>query len=208
MKVQNWLDWIFSWRGRTCRAEFIIRILTSWLLAWFLAALITMIEPDYARLVAVAAGCYFYFCSAIRRSHDMGKSGTFALLLLVPFVFVYPLYILIFKNGDKDANKYGKPDVFWENKWLEGIHPWRIVIFVSTPILHMIISIVIMLAMHAPYQQDYNGTFTNLGVALFFPLVFFTAPMLILAILPSLWYFILKRLSEISAAIRGTQNYK
>jgi uncharacterized membrane protein YhaH (DUF805 family) len=41
--------------------------------------------------------------AAVRRSHDLGHSGWFALIALIPFVGLY----LIFKKGSPDANKYG-----------------------------------------------------------------------------------------------------
>jgi uncharacterized membrane protein YhaH (DUF805 family) len=41
--------------------------------------------------------------AAIRRSHDLGRSGWFALICIIPFVGWY----LVFKRGDSGPNKYG-----------------------------------------------------------------------------------------------------
>jgi len=41
--------------------------------------------------------------AAVRRSHDLGRSGWFALITLIPMAGWY----LVFKPGDPGANKYG-----------------------------------------------------------------------------------------------------
>jgi uncharacterized membrane protein YhaH (DUF805 family) len=41
--------------------------------------------------------------AAVRRSHDLGRSGWFALICLIPFAGWY----LVFKPGNPGANKYG-----------------------------------------------------------------------------------------------------
>ena|SRR5271166_6456323 len=41
--------------------------------------------------------------AAVRRSHDIGRSGWFALICLIPFAAWY----LVFKSGDPGVNKYG-----------------------------------------------------------------------------------------------------
>ena len=46
---------------------------------------------------------------AIRRFHDIGKSGWYMLLLFLPILnLILPIYLL-FKSGDVSANKYGTP---------------------------------------------------------------------------------------------------
>ena len=41
--------------------------------------------------------------AAVRRSHDLGRSGWFALITIIPMAGWY----LVFKPGDPGANKYG-----------------------------------------------------------------------------------------------------
>jgi uncharacterized membrane protein YhaH (DUF805 family) len=43
--------------------------------------------------------------AAVRRSHDIGQSGWFALICLIPFAAWY----LILKKGDPVINQYGAP---------------------------------------------------------------------------------------------------
>lgn len=42
----------------------------------------------------------------IRRLHDIGKSGWWVLLCLIPVVNIYLLYLLM-RRGDKLENRYG-----------------------------------------------------------------------------------------------------
>lgn len=44
----------------------------------------------------------------VRRLHDIGKSGWWLLLLLVPIANIFFLFYLLFKSGAKAKNKYGK----------------------------------------------------------------------------------------------------
>ena len=59
-------------------------------------------------LVVVLALCVVSVMLMIRRWHDLGKSGWFSLLLLVPLVnFVVGLYLWV-KKGDDGPNPYGE----------------------------------------------------------------------------------------------------
>ena len=43
----------------------------------------------------------------IRRLHDMGKSGWYLLLVIIPVVVWFFLLWVFLKDGQKDSNKYG-----------------------------------------------------------------------------------------------------
>ena len=45
--------------------------------------------------------------SSIGRCHDRGKSGSFAWLLFVPILFLWPIVELLFLRGTVGPNKYG-----------------------------------------------------------------------------------------------------
>ncbi len=45
--------------------------------------------------------------AGIRRSHDLGRSGWFVLIMLIPFAGLY----LLFKAGETGLNKYGSSPV-------------------------------------------------------------------------------------------------
>ena len=47
------------------------------------------------------------FAVAVRRLHDVGKSGWFSLIILIPIVGIIWLFILLCKKGIDGENKYG-----------------------------------------------------------------------------------------------------
>jgi uncharacterized membrane protein YhaH (DUF805 family) len=51
---------------------------------------------------------------AVRRLHDVGKSGWFYFIALIPFIGAIWLLVLFVTEGDKGANQYG-PDPKAEN---------------------------------------------------------------------------------------------
>ena len=44
----------------------------------------------------------------IKRCHDLGRSGCYALWLLLPIVNLWAAYVLTFTPGQKGPNKYGE----------------------------------------------------------------------------------------------------
>jgi hypothetical protein len=58
----------------------------------------------------------FVFSLYIRRWHDLGQSGWYSLLMIIPFVSFVALIYLMFAKGDEGPNAYGEPNVgksFW-----------------------------------------------------------------------------------------------
>jgi uncharacterized membrane protein YhaH (DUF805 family) len=45
---------------------------------------------------------------AVRRLHDIGKSGWYLLVLIIPLVGIIWLLILLVREGDRGANAYGE----------------------------------------------------------------------------------------------------
>jgi uncharacterized membrane protein YhaH (DUF805 family) len=112
------------WTGRINRSHYL------WLLlglpGWVIAAIVVLVSVQqvatgplttdlqfvYSVPFAVVIGVFLSgmeTCFAVRRLHDVGLSGLFALLLLIPAVgIVFALY-LILRNGASETNKYGAP---------------------------------------------------------------------------------------------------
>jgi uncharacterized membrane protein YhaH (DUF805 family) len=60
--------------------------------------------------VYVIVGLLHFFPSlsvVVRRLHDVGKSGWFYLIILIPLIGVIWLLVLLVSNGNKGDNKYG-----------------------------------------------------------------------------------------------------
>ena len=92
-------------KSRITGGQFFLWYLPSVLLGVLLKA--HLVADPWDSLVAL-----LYFISlplgliaAARRCHDLGYSGWFALVTLIPFVGWY----LVFKQGDPLPNKYGPP---------------------------------------------------------------------------------------------------
>ena len=49
----------------------------------------------------------------IKRAHDRNRTGWFSLVLIIPFVALWPLIEFGFLKGDEANNKYGDPDNTW-----------------------------------------------------------------------------------------------
>jgi uncharacterized membrane protein YhaH (DUF805 family) len=59
--------------------------------------------------LAALAFVAFRIVQDIKRLHDLGRSGWYCLLVLVPFVGFFYLLVLLFKDGQPFTNEYG-PD--------------------------------------------------------------------------------------------------
>ena len=70
-------------------------------IAGFLGTIVSIISTLFSLAVLVP-----YIAVGVRRFHDINKSGWFLLLLLVPFVNFYAIYLLA-QEGDKNDNQYG-----------------------------------------------------------------------------------------------------
>lgn len=97
----------FSFRGRIGRGQFIVTFLAQY--GFWLAILIVkeLFLPDgmdhvYRRLLVVAAYLSLYVCmaQAVKRCHDIGRSGRF---LIVPF----HVFVLLMKKGMQGDNEFG-----------------------------------------------------------------------------------------------------
>ena len=97
----------FSFRGRIGRGQFFVTFLA--LYGFWLVILIVkeLFLPDgmdhvYRRLLVVAAYLSLYVCmaQAVKRCHDIGRSGRF---LIVPFY----VFVLLAKKGMQGDNEFG-----------------------------------------------------------------------------------------------------
>ncbi|HSX40561.1 MAG TPA: DUF805 domain-containing protein [Candidatus Saccharimonadales bacterium] len=60
-------------------------------------------------IVAIAVFLLFDLSITIRRLHDIGYSGYYLLLKIIPLVNLFLFFLLFFKEGNKEPNKYGNP---------------------------------------------------------------------------------------------------
>ncbi len=110
MKITN----LFS--GRLSRRSYIIGLFCVYAVTILLGIVIKMVMDSGVPVIGVLmyyvvliASIVLPISLLIRRLHDVGKSGWFGLLLLVPIVNLYVIYLLLIKTGDAGNNTYGAP---------------------------------------------------------------------------------------------------
>jgi uncharacterized membrane protein YhaH (DUF805 family) len=108
-------QFLFSPRGRINRKPYIL----SCSLFSLLAAIISIFffsEPvqkshslvQIAFIVLLLVCLVTSFISAIKRSHDRGRTGFFILLFFIPLINFWPTTELLVFKGTKGPNKYGE----------------------------------------------------------------------------------------------------
>lgn len=109
-------DMFFSYHGRLNRKRYILRVLlVSVLMGLINGVMGAMVESDSTALhvlsllllFVVLAGGVSSIMLAIRRWHDLGKSGWYTLLALIPLVNFFVTIYLWVKKGTEGPNAYG-----------------------------------------------------------------------------------------------------
>ena len=108
---------LFTFQGRITRSTFWVAFAISGLLlgaglpAIILAMTRTQIDIPlgFIGLGLICAQAWIICAATIRRLHDTGNSGAFALFLLVPVLGLALLAFCTFKAGTPRANAYGYP---------------------------------------------------------------------------------------------------
>lgn len=114
----NWYLMAFKkyaeFSGRSRRKEFWMFALFN-LIALFLAAIIDNIigttfgEIPYGFVYVIYSLITFVanLSLSVRRLHDVGKSGWFLLIYLIPLIGAIWIFVLFCTDGETGANKYG-----------------------------------------------------------------------------------------------------
>jgi len=90
--------------GRANREEFWYFVLFNIIISILIVIILGEdISNIYSLLVLIPA-----LAVAVRRLHDIGKSGWWGLISLIPFFGIIWLIILLAQKGDEEENEYGK----------------------------------------------------------------------------------------------------
>ena len=126
-------------KGRLCRKAYLLRSLSVFALSFLFVALYMAGQFYFAKTLQEASGPLFIvlfmmvnslvmmalfimpqmilLMLAIRRAHDLGKSGEIVAFIWVPFYGLYVAFMLCAEKGTEGENRYG-PDPLSE----EGVH--------------------------------------------------------------------------------------
>jgi uncharacterized membrane protein YhaH (DUF805 family) len=106
----------FNFSGRARRKEYLIFLIGSFIFGLLIGLMGIFVfglnEQQLDKLGMISQLLFFIptIAVGIRRLHDVGKSGWFFLLLLIPFFNLYVFfYLMLIKKGDIGDNQYG-PD--------------------------------------------------------------------------------------------------
>ena len=104
-----------DFRGRAQRAEFWYFFLFNMIFTILLLVIDTMIgtfnpETGNGLLSGIYSLAIFipYFAVSVRRLHDIGKSGWWLLIGLIPLIGLIILIIWFAKDSEEGSNQYGR----------------------------------------------------------------------------------------------------
>ena len=103
-------------QGRASRKEFLLFLLFQYIVMFIVGFLEYFIASQQGDVSGMGLWMDIYVlltlcptvCVQVRRLHDTGHAGYYCLLLMVPFINFYIIYLLL-KRGDDGVNCYGAP---------------------------------------------------------------------------------------------------
>ena len=123
---REFLERYFNFKGRTSRRAFLGYSLIQMLISTAIIAIVYLVTVKMKSIEAILYGSGILFSSAlltnfiflipnvtttVRRLHDIGKSGWWYLLIGIPFINLYVVYLLLL-SGNKGENIYGPTEQF------------------------------------------------------------------------------------------------
>lgn len=123
---REFLERYFNFNGRTSRRAFLGYCLIQMLISTAIIAIVYLVTVKMNSIEAILYGSGIIFFSilltnliflipnvatTVRRLHDIGKSGWWYLLIGIPFINLYVLYLLL-SSGNKEENIYGPAEQF------------------------------------------------------------------------------------------------
>lgn len=110
--ISNWKFVIFqnytNFSGRAGRREYWLFVLANVLVAIVLGLIDTLIGKNILGALYSLAVILPGIAVSVRRLHDLGKSGWYILLGLIPIIGALYLIYLFIQEGQKEANEYGE----------------------------------------------------------------------------------------------------
>ncbi|MCV6599263.1 MAG: DUF805 domain-containing protein [Alphaproteobacteria bacterium] len=109
------LKTLFNPEGRVNRKKYIswLALFTIFQLSFLIIESLfsgEIVESFFAILYIVSLFLIFYasIILAVKRSHDINKSGFFIILMFIPIINIYPTIVLMCQKGTSGQNDYGE----------------------------------------------------------------------------------------------------
>ncbi|WEJ87425.1 MAG: DUF805 domain-containing protein [Klebsiella huaxiensis] len=103
----------FNMKGRASRREFWMYTLIVFVITLVIDFIVAMVFHRYSSTYFLVKGAFSLIflcpsvCVIVRRFHDIGKSGWWAFILLIPLIGSIILLIFSLKKGQQGSNQYG-----------------------------------------------------------------------------------------------------
>ena len=106
-----------NWDGRASRSEYWWFFLFTFILQLIALPIdivvfgYDMMDPAAFQIVGTIAGLALFLpslCVLVRRLHDLGKSGWWFLIALIPFLGIIVLLVFMVTEGEQLPNQYGE----------------------------------------------------------------------------------------------------
>ena len=129
--MRRFKDLFLFWRGRVSRKTYwLCGLLPALILCVARVALCSPAAvtaeacsrldfPVWVTLIVVSPAIYIGLVLSVKRSHDLGRTPFFSLVLLVPLLNLWPLITFAFVKGTEGDNKYGPPDRRFPNVFVD-----------------------------------------------------------------------------------------
>ncbi len=108
----NWYLKVFKqyadFRGRACRREYWMFVLINFFVSFVLTAIDMLIGFQILSWIYSIAIFVPSLAVCVRRLHDIGKSGWFFFICLIPLIGFIWLIVLFCKDSQPEANAWGE----------------------------------------------------------------------------------------------------
>ena len=103
--TENWQEMYLSTKGRISRSTFFVRWLLLLVTVGIISVVFSFVPPVAAAFSLI--GLIMQITLGVRRLHDLGHSGLWAIIFCIPVLYFVILLALFFRKGDAGDNAYG-----------------------------------------------------------------------------------------------------
>lgn len=103
--TENWQEMYLSTKGRISRSTFFVRWLLLLVTVGIISVVFSFVPPVAAAFSLI--GLIMQITLGVRRLHDLGHSGLWAIIFCIPVLYFVILLALFFMKGDAGDNAYG-----------------------------------------------------------------------------------------------------